>query len=61
MEQLRSNLLKNDYPQNIIQLEFDKFLKKKTINEKINEIIESEKDIEISKKYLSLPYINQKS
>ena len=52
MEQLRNNLLKNDYSQNIIQLEFDKFLKKKIINEQINERIESEKDIEITTKYL---------
>jgi hypothetical protein len=56
MAQLRILLLKNNYPSQIIDREFNKFLELKT---KLAEdkII----DDEIKIKYLSLPYINDKS
>ena len=55
MAQLRLILLNNNYPSKIIDKEFEKFLKYKTsLN---TEII----DNEIKTKYISLPYINDRS
>jgi hypothetical protein len=56
MEQLRILLLKNNYPKQIIEKEFNKFLEKKS--KKIEDkLIEDEIEI----KYLSLTYVNDKT
>jgi len=56
LEQLRANLIKNNYPSNIIIFEFDKFIKSKQ-NTTTPMSIDSEKKTF----YLSLPYINEKA
>ena len=55
MEEIRNLLAKNNFPAHIIQKEFDKFEKYKQLN--VDKIINPEEKI----KYLSLPYINDKS
>jgi hypothetical protein len=55
MEELRDLLLKNNYPQQIIQNEFDKFEKYKMIN--VDKVQNPKEKI----KYLSIPFINDKS
>jgi hypothetical protein len=55
MEQLRDLLIKNNYPSQIIEKEFEKFRKFKTLN------VEKTIDPETKIKYLSLPYVNDKS
>jgi hypothetical protein len=55
MEELRDLLLKNNYPQQIIQNEFDKFEKYKMIN--VDKVQNPNEKI----KYLSIPFINDKS
>jgi hypothetical protein len=55
MEQLRELLIRNNYPNQIIEKEFDRFLKFKSLNN-VNTI-----DPEIKIRYLSLPYMNDKS
>jgi hypothetical protein len=55
MEELRDLLLKNHYPQQIIQNEFDKFEKYKMIN--VDKVQNPKEKI----KYLSIPFINDKS
>jgi hypothetical protein len=56
MEQLRILLLKNNYPKQIIEKEFNKFLEKKS-----KQIEDKLIDEEIKIKYLSLTYINDKT
>jgi hypothetical protein len=56
MAQLRILLLKNNYPSQVIEKEFNKFLE---IKSRLN--VEKIKDDEIKLKYLSLPYINDRS
>ena len=56
MEQLRILLLKNNYPKQIIEREFNKFLERKS-----KQIEDKLIDDEIKIKYLSLPYINDKT
>ena len=56
MEQLRILLLKNNYPKQIIEKEFNKFLEKKS-----KQIEDKLIDDEIKIKYLSLTYINDKT
>ena len=55
MQQLRDLLLKTNYPNKIIEKEFEKFIKYKGLN------VENIVDPELKIKYLSLPYINDKS
>jgi hypothetical protein len=55
MEELRDLLIKNNYPQQIIQKEFDKFEKYKMLN--VDKIQNPNEKI----KYLSIPFINDKS
>ena len=56
MAQLRILLLKNNYPSQVIEKEFNKFLE---IKSRLN--VEKIIDDEIKLKYLSLPYINDRS
>jgi len=56
MEQLRELMMKNNYPTNIITQEFDKFLKSNN-TAKPNDTEEEKEKV----KYLSLPYLNEKS
>ena len=55
MEQLRDLLIKNNFPSQIIEKEFEKFRKSKTLN--VEKTINPETKI----KYLSLPYVYDKS
>ena len=55
MEQLRSILIKNNYPPQIIEIEFERFRKFKQLN------VDKQPNSEEKIKYLSLPYINDKS
>ena len=56
MAQLRILLLKNNYPNQVIEREFNKF---KELKSKLN--VDKIIDNEIKLKYLSLPYLNDKS
>ena len=56
MEQLRILLLKNNYPSQIIEIELKKFLERK-FKQNEDKLI----DDEIKIKYLSLPFINDKT
>ena len=56
MAQLRILLLKNNYPNQVIEREFNKF---KELKSKLN--LDKIIDNEIKLKYLSLPYLNDKS
>ena len=53
-----TNLIKNNYPNNVIVTEFDKFLKSKEPYNIKNPI---PKDPESTTVFLSLPYINEKA
>ena len=55
MEELRELLIKNNYPQQVIDKEFDKFEKYKMLN--VDKIPNPNEKI----KYLSIPFINDKS
>jgi hypothetical protein len=55
MEHLRELLIRNNYPNQIIEKEFDRFLKSKSLS------LEKTIDPEIKIRYLSLPYMNDKS
>jgi hypothetical protein len=55
MEELRDLLIKNNYPQQIIQKEFDKFEKYKMLN------VDKIQNPNEKTKYLSIPFINDKS
>ena len=55
MEEIRNILLKNNYPSHIINKEYEKYEKYKQLN--VDKITNPEEKI----KYISLPYINDKS
>jgi len=55
MEELRELLIKNNYPQQVIEKVFEKFEKYKMLN--VDKIPNPNEKI----KYLSIPFINDKS